>query len=206
MRPSFGLLCIAACGVAAGALLWCDRDPAGQPAVASARAQVRLAEPERPALAAPAPRPSLAPATEAQRPTPPPALAAGTPPGDDGEDGVDGVDGDIAVTHALVRASLARDIPRKLPELRLSPADLDRLSDTVLRVREHQIRLRGLAHTRENAVEIQRLEAELVHDLMVFEEVTGMSATELTGALSDEGITTEEQARAEKPVYWTLPE
>lgn len=201
MRPSFGLLCIAACGVAAGALLWCDRDPAGQPAVASARAQVRPAEPERLALAAPAPRPSLAPAAEDQRPAPPPALAAGAPPPGD-----DGVDGDIAVTHALVRASLARDIPRKLPELKLLPADLDRLADTVLRVREHQIRLRGLAHTRENAVEIARLEVELGHDLMVFEEVTGMSATEFTGALSDEGITTEEQARAEKPVYWTLPE
>lgn len=204
MRPSFGLLCIAACGVAAGALLWCDRDPAGQPAVASARAQVRPAEPERLALAAPTPRPSLTPAAENQRPAPPPALAAGTQP--PGEDGDDGEDGDIAVTHALVRASLARDIPRKLPELRLLPADLDRLTDTVLRVRDHQLRLRGLAHTRENAVEIARLEIELGHDLMVFEEVTGMPATEFTGALSDEGITTEEQARAEKPVYWTLPE
>ena len=117
-----------------------------------------------------------------------------------------GEDGDIAVTRALVRASLARDIPRKLPELALSADDLDRLSDTVLRVRDHQDRLRGLAHTRDNAAEIQRLEAELVHDLAVFEEVTGMTATELTGALSDEGITTEEQARAEKPVYSTLPE
>lgn len=201
MRPSFGLICIAACGVAAAALLWRARDPAGQ-AVAPAtreRSLARPAEPDRPALAALAPRPSLTGAVEARSPAQLPDHApeiAQIPGGDD----------DIAMTRALVRASLARDIPRKLPELTLSPGDLDRLSDTVVRVREHQVRLRGLAHTRDNAAEIQRLEAELVHDLLVFEEVTGMSATELTGALSDEGITTEEQAHAEKPVYWTLPE
>jgi hypothetical protein len=198
MRASFGLMCIAACGVAAGALLWLDRDPAGQPALQSARAQARPAEPDRPAFAGLAPRPSLASAAEARSPEQLPDRAPASLASDD-DDG-------IAVTRALVHASLARDIPRKLPELKLSADDLDQLSDTVLRVREHHMRLRGLAHTSENAAEIRRLETALVHDLLVFEEVTGMSATDFSGALSDEGITTEEQAHAEKPVYRTLPE
>jgi hypothetical protein len=211
MRASFGLMCIAACGVAAGALLWCDRDLAGQPAVAPARehSQARPAEPEQPAFAARTPRPSL----DSHVTAPTPAHVDDSRPGHAGARGPGHApdtqlpdSDDIAVTRALVRASLERDIPRKLPQLELSAQALDRLSDTVLRVREHQTRLRGLAHTRDNAIEIQRLEAELVHDLQVFEEVTGMSATELTGALSDEGLTTEEQAHAEKPVYWTLPE
>lgn len=196
MRASFGLMCIAACGVAAGALLWLDRDPAGQPALQSARAQARPAEPDQLTFAGLAPRPRLAPALEAPEHTLDRAPAAPA----------SGDDDDIAVTRELVHASLARDIPRKLPELTLSADDLDQLSDTVLRVREHHMRLRGLAHTSENAAEIRRLETALVHDLLVFEEVTGMSATDFSGALSDEGITTEEQAHAEKPVYWTLPE
>jgi hypothetical protein len=203
MRASLGLMCVVACGVAAGVLLWLDRDPAGQPALQSARAQARPAEPDRPAFAAP--RPSLAPADEARSPEPALDRALDRAPGAAPDPQASGED-EIAVTRALVRASLERDIPRKLPELTLSAGDLERLSDTVLRVREHHMRLRGLAHTSENAAEIRRLETELVHDLLVFEEVTGMSATELTGALSDEGITTEEQADAEKPVYWTLPE
>ena len=201
MRASLGFMCIAACGVAAAALLWLGRDPAGQPALRSARAQARPADSDRPAFAGLAPRPSLASAVEVRRPEPvldrAPQAAPGTP-ASSGDD--------IAVTRALVHASLARDIPRKLPELTLSADDMDQLSDTVLRVREHQMRLRGLAHTSENAAEIRRLETALVHDLLVFEEVTGMSATDFSGALSDEGITTEEQAHAEKPVYWTLPE
>jgi hypothetical protein len=205
MRASLGLMCIVACGVAAGVLLWLDRDPAGQPALQSARAQARPAEPDRPAFAGLAPRPSLTPAVEARSPEPTLDPAPDRAPGAAPDTQASGED-EIAVTRALVRASLERDIPRKLPELTLSAGDLERLSDTVLRVREHHMRLRGLAHTIENAAEIRRLETELVHDLLVFEEVTGMSATELTGALSDEGITTEEQADAEKPVYWTLPE
>lgn len=190
-------MCFAACGLAAGALLWLDGDPAAQPALQAAHAQARPAEPDRPAFASLTPRPSLAPAVEPRRPEQASAvLPAALPSGND----------DIAVTRAMVHASLARDIPRKLPELSLSANDLEQLSDAVLRVRAHQLRLRGLAHTRDNAAEIRRLETELVHDLLVFEEVTGMSATDFTGALSDQGITTEEQAHADKPVYWTLPE
>lgn len=200
MRASLGLMCVAACGLAAGALLWLDRAPAAQPARVETRAQARPAEPDRPAFASLTPRPSLPPAREARRPAHmldhTPAAPAALPSGDD----------DIAVTRALVHASLSRDIPRKLPELSLSADDLEQLSDAVLRVRERQQRLRSLAHTRDNAAEIRRLETELVHDLLVFEEITGMSATDFTGALSDEGITTEEQAHGEKPVYWTLPE
>ena len=98
------------------------------------------------------------------------------------------------------------DIPRKLPELELSTADLGRLADTMLRVREHNARLRNLVHTPDNAIEIRRLEERLVHDLLAFEEVTSMSAIELTGALRDEGVTTEEQAHATSAVYWALPE
>jgi hypothetical protein len=203
-------MCIAACGVAAGALLWCDRDPA-RPAVASGHAQARLDEPGPPAFAAPASRPALSPAAAAPGPAHAPEPAADPAPEPAAAPAAalapdTRLPDDIAATRALVRASLARDIPRKLPALALSAGDLDRLSDAVLRVRAHQTRLRGLAHTRDNAAEIQRLEAELVHDLLVFDEVTGMSATELTGALSDEGITTEEQTRADEPVYWTLPE
>lgn len=207
MRANFGLICIAACGVAAVALLWRGSDPAGQPARLSARGQERQVEDEAPRAGVRS-RPSLdraiatpeRPHGDAPGPTPGAGPGAGSdapaPGGDDG----------VAFTRKLVRASLARDIPRKLPELALSDSELDQLTDAVLRVREHQVRLRGLAHTRDNAAEIRRLEELLVHDLMRFEEITGMSATELTGALSDEQLTTEEQAHAEKPVYWTLPE
>jgi hypothetical protein len=193
MRANLGLICIAACGVAAGAILWRGCDPAGQPARLSARVQERPVEVDAP-RAGVRPRPSLDRAIASPSPGHPPDRAPGA---DDGE---------AALTRKLVRASLARDIPRKLPELELSDSELDQLTDAVLRVREHQVRLRGLAHTRDDAAEIRRLEELLVHDLMTFEEITGMSATELTGALSDEQLTTEEQAHAEKPVYWTLPE
>jgi hypothetical protein len=115
-------------------------------------------------------------------------------------------DDELVVTRALVLEALVHDLPRKLPGLELSAKDLGRLAGAMLRVREHNIRLRGLAHTAEDAAEIRRLEARLVHDLLVFEEITGMPAAELTAALSDEEITTEEQAHATKPVYWTLPE
>ena len=148
------------------------------------------------------PRPSLAGAIVTPSPEHPPETApeaASDTPASGGDD-------DIAVTRELVRASLAQDIPRKLPELDLSADELDQLTDAVMRVREHQDRLRRLAHSRDNAAEIRRLEEQLVHDLLIFEDITGMSAAELTGALSDEQLTTEEQAHAEKPVYWTLPE
>lgn len=130
----------------------------------------------------------------------------GTAPGAPAPDTDVGDVGDVGMTRALVRKSLEHDLLRKLPDLELSAPDLDRLTDAVLQVREHNLRLRSLAQTPDNAAEIRRLEERLVHDLQVFEEVTGLSATELTGALSDEGVTTEEQARATKPEYWTLPE
>lgn len=201
MRAHFGLMCVVACGVAAGVMLWRDHGPAGQPAQPP-RARARSVEPERASRARPGPRPSLDDIGETRAPAPvrartPGPAPGGPPPGDDDE---------TATMRALVRESLMHDIPRKLPELRLSPEDLERLTDAMLRVRAHSLRLRSLAHDASNASEIRRLEERLVHDLLIFEEVTGMSATELTGALSDEGVTTEEQAHATKPVYWTLPE
>jgi hypothetical protein len=211
MRAHFGLICIAACGVAAGALLWRGPDRAGQPARLPARAQARpvdtVGEPgaTRSGAGLP-PRPSLDRAIATTSPEHPPGAAAGAAPGAGSDTPASGGDEDSAITRKLVRAALAQDIPRKLPDLELSAGELEQLTDAVLRVREHQGRLRGLAHTRDNAAEIRRLEEQLVHDLLIFEEVTGMSATELTGALSDEQLTTEEQAHAEKPVYWTLPE
>ncbi|HWN69720.1 MAG TPA: hypothetical protein VNM90_18890 [Haliangium sp.] len=184
-------------------MLWRDPDPAGQPALLSARAQAVPVEPSLPGSGASlAPRPSLDRAIAARSPEHLPYRAPETASGARASGGAD----DIAVTRELVRASLAQDLPRKLPELALSAGELEQLTDAVLRVREHRALLRGLAHTRDNAAELRRLEEQLVRDLLVFEEVTGMSATELTGALSDEGLTTEEQAHAEKPVYWTLPE
>lgn len=201
MRAHLGLICIATCGVAAGAMWWRDAGPARPPALVSAQAPARPVEPDPP-KAHPAPRPSLDRVLAAQGPEHVPAQSSE----DAGDQPASGGDDDVAVTRALVRASLAQDIPRKLPELALSAGELDRLTDAALRVRERQSRLRGLAYTRDNAAEIRRLQEQLVHDLLVFEEVTGMSASELTGALSDEGLTTEEQAHAEKPVYWTLPE
>lgn len=111
---------------------------------------------------------------------------------------------DIAVTRELVADSLARDIARKLPALELSAQDIERLSETVMQVRGHQLRLRQLAHTRENAAAIQHTQAQLMAALQTFRDVTGMSAVDLTNALSDEGLTSEEQDHAE-PVYEPLP-
>lgn len=203
MRATLGLICFVACGVAAGAMLWRDPVPAGQPARQSARVQTRPVAASPPGSGAIlATRPSLDRVIAARSSRPPPDRSSDKAPGMPAPGG----DDEIAVTRELVRASLAQDIPRKLPELALTDGALEQLTDAVLRVRERHIALRGLAHTRDNADEIRRLEEQLVRDLLVFEEVTGMSATELTGALSDEGITTEEQAHAEKPVYWTLPE
>jgi hypothetical protein len=207
MRANFGLICIVACGVAAGAMLWRGHESAGQSARLPARAQARSVEPG-PLLAGAGlpPRPGLDRAIATQSPERLPEAAGEAAPGAESDTPVSGSDDDVAMTRKLVRASLAQDIPRKLPELDLSAGELSQLTDAVMRVREHQGRLRGLAHTRENAAEIRRLQEQLVDDLMTFEEITGMSATELTGALSDEQLTTEEQAHAEKPVYWTLPE
>ena len=203
MRAKFVLICMVACGVAAGVILWRDRSPAVRPAYQRMRALIRPTGTDRAGAGArPGPRPSLVRTVEARSPRPVPIRlsedAPGTPPSGDGDD--------IAVTRALVLASLVHDIPGKLPELELSAEDLGRLADAVLRVREHNVRLRALAHIPANAAEIRHLAERLVHDLLVFEEVTGMPATDFTGALSDEGVTTEEQAHATKPVYWTLSE
>ena len=203
MRAKFGLICLVACGVAAAVLLWRGSGPAGQPARPPARTDTRP-EPGPPRSGAGLPpRPSLDRALAS--PTPEPDRAPEAAP-QAGSDTPAGAGDDAALTRKLVRASLAQDIPRKLPELDLSADELEQLTDAVMRVREHQVRLRGLAHSRDNAAEIRRLEEQLMHDLLSFEDITGMSATELTGALSDEQLTTEEQVHAEKPVYWTLPE
>jgi hypothetical protein len=184
-------------------MLWQDCGPAGRPAYLSTRALERPTVPERVVPGARRrPRPSLVRTVEARSLDP---AADDTPEAEPGAP-APGAEDDIAVTRELVLAALVHDIPSKLPELELSDADLERLADAVLRVREHNVRLRGLEYVPDNADEIRRLEERLVHDLLVFEEVTGTSATDFTNALSDEGVTTEEQAQATKPVYWTLPE
>ena len=175
--------CVVVCGLVAGVMLWRDGSPAGPPGSSSTPARVGPAEPERAGSGArPGPRPRLVSPAGAHEPGPDRRSGAGPGAPASGGD-------DIAVTRALVLAWLVHDLPRKLPELELSAGDIERLADAVLRVREHNLRLRGLARTPDNAAEIRRLGERLVHDLLVFEDITGMSAAEFTGALSDEGIT-----------------
>lgn len=137
--------------------------------------------------------------TEAGWPEPsrePPGAGSDTVVSDRGED--------ILVTRALVHAALVADLPRAFPALELSSADLARLSSVMLRVRARRLRLRQLAHTRESSGERRRLQRLLVAELLAIEDITGVSAVELTGALSDQGITTEEEDDVE-PVYTLLP-
>lgn len=215
MRAWYPILIIVLLGAGAGALRWRDGRPAEQAGID--RAGIDRPGGATAALPAPGEQDTLAPAPMA-RPAPPrlpdpaaeaasaerpagqdttPAHAAG--PDDDGDG-----DGDIAVTPTLVHQALVRDLPRKLPGLDLSERDMQRLTQAVLRVRDHQHRLRRLAHTADNAAEIRRYQALLSADLLVFEDITGMSATDFTSALSDEGITTEEPEHA-APVYRPLP-
>lgn len=217
MRAWYPILIIVLLGAGAGVLRWRDGRPAeqaGKDQPGIDRAGIDRAGGATAALPAPGEQDTRAPAPMA-RPAPPrlPDPAAEAASADRaaeqdtahaaGPDGDGDGDGDLAVTPTLVYQALARDLPRKLPGLDLSDRDMERLTQAVLRVRDHQHRLRRLAHTADNAAEIRRHQALLSADLLVFEDITGMSATDFTSALSDEGITTEEPEHA-APVYRPL--
>lgn len=165
-----------------------DRAPAAAPGLEQ---PAQRARPERPRLPGSHGAPGWAGPDRERAPAAPDMVVSST--GDD-----------IAVTRALVRAALAADLPRALPDRRLSSADLARLSSVMLRVRAHQLRLGELAHTREDAAARRHRRRLLVADLLAMEEITGVSPVELTSALSDEGITTGEEEHVD-PVYTPLP-
>lgn len=101
------------------------------------------------------------------------------------------------VAASFVHALLREQIARKLPHLSLSDDELGQMSEAMVRIRATSARLRELEHTSDNAAALRRAREQLTADLGVLADVSGMGASELTDALSDEGLTTEDKPQEE---------
>lgn len=94
---------------------------------------------------------------------------------------------------------------QKRPDLGLSDQDVWRMSEALTRVRAVQERLHELPYTADNAEAIRQGRARIADDLRLVAEIAGMSASELTDALGDQGLTTEDTDHEEEIIYEPLP-
>jgi hypothetical protein len=92
-------------------------------------------------------------------------------------------------SRALVRVALASALERSHPELDVSPGDLERASDAVLRIRSVREQLAALPFTRENAARRVSLSADLEAAMAEFQDAVQLAPSELTQGLeTEEGL------------------